>query len=63
MKKSQFGDYVSSLRKKARRKLAVLAILSNFKSLKQELILTKTFAESQFEYCPLISMFHSRKVT
>ena len=31
-------------------------------SFKQKRILMKTFVESQFGYCPLIWMFHSRKV-
>ena len=51
-----------SLRKKAGTKLAVLARLSKSMSFKQKRILMKTFIESQFEYCPLIWMFHSRKV-
>ena len=48
--------------KTAGRKLAVLARLSKFMSFKQKRILMKTFVESQFGYCPLIWMFHSRKV-
>ena len=31
-------------------------------SFKQKRILMKTFVESQFGYCPLIWMFHSKKV-
>ena len=31
-------------------------------SFKQKRILMKTFVESQFGYCPIIWMFHSRKV-
>ena len=57
-----FHDHVISLCKKAGRKLAVLARLSKFMSFKQKRILMKTFVESQFGYCPLIWMFHSRKV-
>ena len=57
-----FDDHVISLCKKAGRKLAVLARLSKFTSFKQKRILMKTFAESQFGYCPLIWMFHSWKV-
>ena len=54
-----FDDHVFSLCKKVGRKLSVLA---RFTSFKQERILMKTFAECQFGYCPLIWMFHSRKV-
>ena len=49
-----FDDHLISLCKKARRKLAVLAKLSKFRSFKQMRILMKTFVESQFGYCPLI---------
>ena len=57
-----FDDYVISLCKKALRKPTVLARLAKFMSFKQEPTLMKTFVESQFGYCPLIWMFHSRKV-
>ena len=57
-----FDDQVISLCKNAGRKLAVLARLSKFMSFKQKRIVMKTFVESQFGYCPLIWMFHSRKV-
>ena len=57
-----FDDHVISLCKKAGRKPAVLVRLSRFMSFKQTRILMKTFVESQSEYCPLIWMFHSRKV-
>ena len=57
-----FDDHMISLCKKAGRKLAVLARLSKFMSFKQKRILMKKFSESQFGYCPLIWMFHSRKV-
>ena len=57
-----FDDHVISLCKKTGRKLAVLARLSKFTSIKQKRILMKTFVEPQFGYCPLIWMFHSRKV-
>ena len=57
-----FNEHVSSLCRKAGNKLSVLARLSNFMSFKQRRILLKTFIESQFGYCPLIWMFHSRRV-
>ena len=55
-------DHVSSLCRKADNKLSVLARLSNFMGFKQRFILLKTFTESQFGYCPLIWMFHSRTI-
>ena len=57
-----FDDHLISLCKKAGRKLAVLARLSKFMSFRQKRILMKIFVESQFGYCPLIWMFHRRKL-
>ena len=57
-----FNEHVSSLCRKASTKLSVLPSLSNFMIFKQRRILLKTFIESQFGYCPLIWMFHSRRV-
>ena len=57
-----FDLYVSSLRDKARKKLSVLARLSNFISLNQRRTLMKTFIESQFGYRPLVEMFHGKIV-
>ena len=45
-----FIEHVSSLCRKVRNKLSVLARLSNFMSFKQRRILLKTFIESQFRY-------------
>ena len=57
-----FDLYVSSLCKKAGKKLSLLARLSNFMSLNQRQTLMKTFIESQFSYCSLIWMFPGRIV-
>lgn len=43
-------------------KLSALASLSNFMSLTQRRVLTKTFIESQYGYCPLAWMFPVRTV-
>ena len=61
-RKLNFNEHVSSLRRKAGNKLSVLARLSNFMSFKQGRIFLKTFMESQFGYCPVVWMFHSRGV-
>ena len=58
-----FNEHVSSLCRRVGKKLSVLARLSNFMSFKQRRILLKTFIESQFGYCSLIWMFHSRRVS
>ena len=43
-------------------KLSVLSRLSNLMSFQQGRFLMKLFVEAQFEYCPLVWMFHSREV-
>ena len=55
-----FDEHVSSLCKKAGRKLSVLARLSSYTTLKQRKVLMKSFIEAQFGYCPLVWMFHGR---
>ena len=57
-----FNEHVSSLCKKAGKKLSIFARLSNFMSIKQRRVLMKSFTESQFGYCPLIWMFHGKEV-
>ena len=57
-----FNEHVSALCRKAGNKLFALVRLSNFMNFQQRRILLKTFIESQFGYCPLIWMFHSRRV-
>ena len=57
-----FHGYVSSLRRKAGKKLSALARLSHCMSLKQRRVLMKSFKEAQFGYCQLIWMFHTREL-
>ena len=57
-----FNEYVSSLCKKADRKLSVLSRLSNLRSFQQRRLLMKSFVEAQFGYYPLVWMFHVREI-
>ena len=57
-----FDEYVSSVCKKAGRKLSVLSRLSNLMSFQQRRLLLKSFVEAQFGYCPLVWMFHGREI-
>ena len=57
-----FDEHIASLCRKAGKKLSVLARLSNFMCTNKKRVLMKAFIESQFSYCPLIWMFHSRGV-
>ena len=55
-----FNDHASSIYKKASLKLHALARVSKFMSNEKLRVLMKAFIESQFGYCPLIWMYHSR---
>ena len=57
-----FDEHIASLYRKAGKKLSVLVRLSNFMCTNKKRVLMKAFIESQFSYCPLIWMFHSRGV-
>ena len=57
-----FNEHISTICKKAGRKVTALSRLINFMPFFKRRILFKTFIESQFSYCPLIRMFHSRKL-
>ena len=56
----KFEDHVNFMCKKASQKLYALARIAPFMDLKQRRNITEAFVESQFGYCPLIWMFHSR---
>ena len=58
--KLNFNEHVSKICKKASQKLHALARISNYMSQEKLRTLMKAFVESQFGYCPLIWMFHSR---
>ena len=60
--KLSFENHVSSLCKKASQKLHALARVVNFMDLAKRKSLMKAFITSQFNYCPLIWMFHRRQL-
>ena len=60
--KLSFESHVSSLCKKASQKLHTLTRIANYMDLSKRRTLMKTFVISQFNYCPLVWMFHSRKL-
>ena len=60
--KLSFENHVSSLRKKASQKLHALARIVNHMDLNKHKCLMKAFVTSQFNYCPLIWMFHNREL-
>ena len=58
--KLNFNEHISKLCKKTSLKLHALSRVSNYLSSSKLKIIVKAFIESQFGYCPLIWMFHSR---
>ena len=59
-KKLNFNEHVSKLCKNVITKLHALARVSKFMCQDKLRLLLKSFIESQFSYCPLVWMFHSR---
>ena len=56
----KFDDHVYRLSKKASLKLNALTRIAPFINVSKKQIIIKSFIESQFGYCPLIWIFHSR---
>ena len=61
-RKLSFTKHVEDLCKKANRKLHALARLSNFTDPVKLKLLMDAFINSQFNYCPLVWMFHDRSI-
>ena len=55
-----FDQQISSICSKASKKLHALGRIATFMSFNKCRTLVKAFIESEFNYCPLIWMFHSR---
>ena len=60
--KLNFNEHVDNICKKANNKLQALARVAKYLSPDKLRILMKAFIESQFNYCPLTWMFHSRQL-
>ena len=58
----KFNDHVSNIYKKACRKLTALQRLTKILTLQQRKTLMKSLIDSQFNYCPLIWMQHTRSL-
>ena len=57
-----FNEHVSRLCKKGNKKLHALARIAPFLNTEKRKMMMNTFIQSQFNYCPLIWMFHSRSL-
>ena len=60
--KLSFDDHVTSLCKKACQKLHALARVAQYMDIPKRRAIMKAFINSQFGYCPLVWMWHSRKL-
>ena len=60
--KSDFDEHVTSLCRKASQKLNALARVAQYMNLAQRRLIMNAFIFSQFGYCPLVWMFHSREL-
>ena len=58
----RFDDHVASLCQKASHKLNALTRVAQYMNLAKRRSIMKTFICSQFGYCPLVWMFHSREI-
>ena len=58
--KLNFNEHVRNLCIKTNQKIHALARIANYLEFGKLRIIMKTFIESQFNYCPLTWMFHSR---
>ena len=56
----KFDKHISDLCDKVSKKINALCRVTGYMSLEKRRIVMKTFVESQFNYCPLIWMLHSR---
>ena len=57
----EFDKRVLKLCSKANQKLSALSRMANLLSFNKRRTLFKVFVESQFKYCPIVWMFHSRR--
>ena len=56
----KFKEHVTNICNKVSQKLHALARISSYMKVDKLRLILKAFIESQFQYCPLVWMFHSR---
>ena len=57
-----FNEHLDSIIKKVSRKINALSRIKPFMNISKRRILMHSFFNSQFNYCPLVWMFHSRSI-
>ena len=58
----KFEKHITDICNKASQEMHVLFRITSYMSLNKWRLLMKTFVESHFNYCPLIWMFHSKRL-
>ena len=58
-----FNEHLTNVCKRANRKLNALSRVSSFLSYQQKKVMSNSFVSGQFNYCPLIWMFSSIRLT
>ena len=56
------SNHINSICKKASQKLNALSRIAPYMNIQKRRTIMKSFVTSQFSYCPLIWMFHSRRL-
>ena len=59
----KFEKHITDIFYKASQKIHVLSRITSYMSKNKRRLLTKKFVESQFKYCPITWMFHSRRLS
>ena len=57
-----FNEHVSSLCKKASQKLIALSQIASCMTFDQRKLILNSFITSHFSYCPIVWIFHNRKL-
>ena len=57
-----FENHINSICKKTSQKLNALGRIAPYMNIQKRRTIMKSFVTSQFRYCPLIWMFHSRRL-
>ena len=60
--KMTFEEHIKKLITKGNQKLHALMRIAKYMTIEKLRVLMKSFIESQFKYCPLVWMFHSKKI-
>ena len=60
--KLTFENHINNICKRGSQKLNALARVAPYMNIQKRRIIMKSFVTSQFGYCPLIWMFHSRRL-